>query len=152
MVVKEFNRIFDRDHVFFTLAVDLVQHGRERGRFPGARWSRDQDKSARLITKPLYYGGQAQGLKSLDVPWNGTEHGADRPALIEAISAEASEVLQAEGKVQFQVFLEAVLLRIGQHAIGQRLGICGSQRWHVQRPELPVHAHPGSAISGDMEV
>ena len=33
MVVQKFNGIFNRDHVLFALAVDLVKHGSQGGRF-----------------------------------------------------------------------------------------------------------------------
>src|SRR5262249_55113109 len=56
------------------------------------------------------------------------------------------------GKVQLQVFLKAVFLRVGQHAVRQRFGVGSGQRRHVQRTQLPVYAHTRRAIRGDVQV
>src|SRR5256884_629139 len=120
VVVQKLDGVLDGDHVFFALAVDFVQHGGERSRFTGARWPGDQDQSTRLIAKALHHRGQPKRIESLDVPRNGAEHGADGAALIEAVSAKTRQALQAKRKVQLQVFFEAVLLRVGQHAVGDR--------------------------------
>ena len=45
MVVKEFDRVFDRDHVLFAFGVDLVEHGGERRGFTGSRWTGDQHQA-----------------------------------------------------------------------------------------------------------
>ena len=95
---------------------------------------------------------QAQRVETLDLPWNGPEHRAHRAALIEHVAAEARQVLQAERKVQLQIFFEAVLLRVGQHAVRQRLGVRCRQRRHVQRPQLAVHAHARRAVGRDVQV
>ncbi len=94
-----------------------------------------------LSHMPLTTSGQAQRVETFDLPRNGTEHRADRSALIEDVAAEAGQILQAEREVQLQVFFEAVLLRVGEHAVGQRLGVRGRQRRHVQRTQLSVHAN-----------
>ena len=130
----------------------MIDHGGERGRFTGARWPGDQDQSTRLIAKALHHRGQPKRIESLDVPRNGAEHGADGAALIEAVSAKTRQALQAKRKVQLQVFFEAVLLRVGQHAVGQGLGIRGGERRHVQRTKFSMHANPRGAIGSDMEV
>jgi len=49
VIVKKLDGVLDGDHVLFTFAVDLIEHGRERGGLPGTGWSGDQDESARLI-------------------------------------------------------------------------------------------------------
>jgi len=53
---------------------------------------------------------------------------SDSAALLEQIAAETSQVLQAERKIEFEIFLEAVLLGIGEHAVGQRLRISRRQK------------------------
>src|SRR5437667_268029 len=104
------------------------------------------------VAKALHHRGQPKRIESLDVPRNGAEHGADGAALIEAVSAKTRQALQAKRKVQLQVFFEAVLLRVGQHAVGQGLGIRGGERRHVQRTKFSMHANPRGAIGSDMEV
>jgi len=53
VIVKKLDGVLDRDHVFFTFAVDLVEHGRERGGLAGARGSGHEDESAGLVAQSL---------------------------------------------------------------------------------------------------
>src|SRR5262249_7332439 len=85
-------------------------------------------------------------------PGNGPEHCSDGAALIEDVAAEAGEVLQTEGKVELQVFLEAMLLRIGEHAVSERFCVRSRQRGHVQRPQTSVDADARCAIGRDVQV
>src|SRR5882762_272681 len=152
VIVKKFDGVLDGDLVLFTFAVDLVEHGRQRGGLPGARWSGHEDESARLVAQSLHDQRQTESVEAFDFPRNRTEDGADRSPLIENVAAEAGQVFQTEGEVQLQVFFEAVFLRIRQNAISKRLGIRRSERWHVKRPEPPVHPHARRAICSDVEV
>src|SRR5215467_5150172 len=113
VVVQEFDGVLDGNHVLVALAVDLVEHGGKRGGLAGPGWSGDQDEPAGLVTKSLHDQREAEGVKSFDVPGNGAEYGAHSAALVEAVTAEARQVLQAEGKVQLQVLFKAVLLCVG---------------------------------------
>src|SRR5215472_2671401 len=112
VVVQELDGVLDGDHMLVALAVDLVEHGGERGGLTGAGWPGDEDEPAGLVAKPLHDSRKAESVKSLDVPRNRTEHGANCAALVEAVAAEACQVLQPEGKVQLQVLFKAMFLRI----------------------------------------
>ena len=105
-----------------------------------------------LSQSPLTTVGKPKRVEALDLPGNGTKNGADGAALIEHVAAKARQVLKSEGKVQLQVFLEAVLLRVGQHAVGQRLRVGGRQGRHIQGPQVSVNADARRAIRGDVEV
>ena len=72
--------------------------------------------------------------------------------MIEDIGSEASEALQTEGEVQFETFFEAVLLRIGHHAVGQLLGFSGRQLGQIERHQVSVHADLWRRVGGDVEV
>src|SRR5262249_48806844 len=45
-----------------------------------------------------------------------------------------------------------MLLRVGQHAVGELLGLDGRERGQVERPELAVDADLGRRVGGDVEV
>src|SRR5882724_4349435 len=152
VIVKKLDGILDGDHVLFTFAVDLVKHGSERGGLTGTRRSGHKDESSWLVAQPFHHQRQSKGVETLNFPRNRTEDGADSTALIENVAAETSQVFQAERKVQFQVFLEAVLLRIRQNAISERLGVRCRQRGHIQRPEPAVHTDTWRAVRRDVEV
>src|SRR5208283_2499249 len=98
VVVEELDRIFDRDHVLFTLGVDLVEHGRQSGGFAGAGRSGNENQAARLVAHVLDDGGQTQCIEALNLPRNGTEHGAHCSPLIENIAAKSSQVLKPKEK------------------------------------------------------
>src|SRR5512146_2268634 len=57
------------------------------------------------------------------------------------VGAEARQALHAEGKIEFEVFLEAVLLRVGHDAVSELLGIGGAELRQVERLQAAVHAH-----------
>src|SRR5713226_7587598 len=117
VIVKKLDGVLDGDHVLFTFAVNLIEHGGERGGLTRARWSGHQDESAGLVAQALHNLGQSESVEALDFPGNRTENGAAGAALIENVAAEARQVFQTEGEVQLQVLFEAVFLRIRQNAI-----------------------------------
>ena len=138
--------------MLFALGVDLVEHGGERGGFAGTRRAGDQHQAARLIAQAFNDSGKPKCVKSLDFPGNGTEHRSNGAALIEHVAAEARQVLQTERKVEFQILFEAMLLRVGQHAVCKRFGVSRRERRHVQRAQPAVNAHARRAVGGDVQV
>src|SRR5258708_21894122 len=152
VIVKELDGVLDSDHVFFTFAIYLVQHGGERGGFAGTRWSGYEDQPARLVAQAFHYERQSQSVKAFDFPRNGTEYGADGSPLIENVAAEARQILQTEGEVQLQVLFETVFLRIRQNAISKRLGVRCRQGRHVEGPQAAMNADAWRAVRGDMKV
>ncbi len=140
--VEELDRVFDGDDVLVALAVDLVEHGGERRRFAGAGRAGDEDEAARAVAERRDDGRQAQRFEGLDLVRDGAEDGADRAALVEEVGAEAREAAHAEGEVEFELLLEAVLLRVGEHAVGERLGVGGGERADaVEGAQVAVNAH-----------
>src|SRR5205085_12183012 len=51
VIVKELDRVFDRQDVFVTFLVDLVDDRGERCRLAGPGWPSDQYQSSRFLTK-----------------------------------------------------------------------------------------------------
>jgi len=51
VVVQEFNRVFDSDHVLFALGVNLVEHRRKRCGLARPGRSGDEHQPARLIAQ-----------------------------------------------------------------------------------------------------
>ena len=112
-----------------------------------------QHQAARLVAQTRdTIGGQSQGVETLDFPGNRTEDRGDRAALMEDVAAEARQALQAEREVELEVFFQAVLLHVGEHAVRQRLGVRRGERRHVQRTQLAVHAHARRAVGGKVQV
>ena len=62
--VDEFDRVLDGDDVLVAVAVDLVDHGRQRGGFAGSGRAGDQDQAARLVAHPGDHRRKVQLLKA----------------------------------------------------------------------------------------
>ena len=78
---------------------------------------------------------------------------ADRAALGEDVAAEAgADRLDAEREVELERFLEALLLRVGQHAVDQLLGFGRRQLGRRQALQLAVDADLRRRAGGDVEV
>ena len=150
--VQVLDRVLDRDHVLVALVVDLVEHRRERRRLAGAGGPGHQHQAARLVADGGDHRGQAQLLEVADLVGDRAVDGGHRAALHEDVGAEARQALDAEAEVELEVLLEAVLLRVGQHAVGELLGLDRGQRRQVQRPQLAVDADLGRRVGGDVEV
>ena len=84
--------------------------------------------------------GQPELAERLDLFGNDPEDRRDRAALIEDVAAEPRHAPDAEREVELEGLLEPLLLRVGQHAVGQRLGIGGAEHRQVEDLQLPVHA------------
>jgi len=78
------------------------------------RRARHEDEAAGLVAERLDDGGNAQLAEAEDFVGDLPEDGRDGAALQEDVTSEAREALDAEGEVQLEVFLEAVLLDIGE--------------------------------------
>ncbi len=119
VAVDELDRIFDRDDVSLALAVDLVDHGRERGGLARTGGAGDQDQTARLFGHAGDDRRQSEVLEGADAEWNLANGHRDAAALLEAVSAEPGQVLNAEREIELVLHLEPLLLVFGQHRVGQ---------------------------------
>ena len=152
VLMEELHRIFNRDDVLVPLAIDLVDHRRERRRFAGAGRAGDEHESARLIADLLDHLRQPELLESEDLVGDLPVDGGRRAALIEDVRAEARETLDAERNVELEVFLETMLLRVGEHRVRELLRLRRRQRRHIERRQLAVDADLRWRVRGDVKV
>ena len=122
VLVHELDGVFDGDDVLVALAVDLVDHRRQRSGFAGTGRTGHQDQPARFLAKLGDHRRQSQLRERFDFEWDHAEDSRSGATLVKKIAAEARQAFQSERKVEFQIFFKAVLLGIGQHAIGELLG------------------------------
>jgi hypothetical protein len=120
VAVHELDRVLDRDDVAAALAVDLVEHRRERGALARPRGPGDEHEPARLLGHLRHHRRQPELAERLDherhLP-HGQRHAA---ALLERVAAEAGELRDAEREVELVLLLEALLLRVGERRVGER--------------------------------
>jgi len=151
--VEELDGVLDGDDVLVPLAVDLVEHGGQRRRLAGPRGACDEDEAAGAVAEVRDDGREAEVVEGLDLVGDGAEDRADGPALVEEVGAEAREPPHAEGEVQLQVLLEAVLLRVGEHAVGERLGVGRRERAELfERAQVAVNPHLRRRVRRQVEV
>ena len=150
--VEELDRVLDRDDVPRLLAVDLVDHRRERRGLARARRARHEDEAARLVAERLDDVRDAELAEAEDLVGDLAEDGRDGAALQEAVAAEAREALDAEGEVELELFLEAVLLDVREDRVGELLRLGDGQRRVVERDQIPVHPDHRGRVRRDVEV
>ena len=141
VLVHELDRVLDGEDVIVALAVDLVDHRRQRRRLARSGRAGHQHQAARPLGQLRQHRRQAQILEASDLLGNQPVDGADGAALVEHVAAEARQPLDAEREVELERLLEALLLRVGQHAVGQLLGVGGRQVGPVEALQVAVHAH-----------
>src|SRR5206468_6426415 len=105
------------DDVTLDALVDAVDHRRERRRLARARGSGEQNQSGRAIREIGNHLRELEIVEALDVERNLPDDHRDAAALLEAVAAEAREILDAERKIQLVLHLEALLLVFREHRV-----------------------------------
>ena len=123
VLVQVLDRIFDGEDVRVPLGVDLVDHRGQRRRLAAAGRAGDEHETARAFGELGDDAWQRELLEAADLLGNLPVDRADRPLLVEEVAAEPGDAADAEREVELERLLEALLLRVGQHAVGQRLGV-----------------------------
>src|SRR5579872_653952 len=108
VLMQELDGILDRDDVLVPLAIDLVDHRRERRRFAGAGRPRHQDEASRTIADLFDDRRQSELFESKDLVGDLTVDGGCCAALIEDVRAESRETLDAERNVELEIFFKAM--------------------------------------------
>jgi hypothetical protein len=152
VLVHELDRILDREDVLTALAVDLVEHRRQRRGLAAAGRPGDEHETARPVGERGEHCWQVELLEAADLLRNQPVDRRDRPALVEHVAAEARQPLDAEREVELHVLFEALLLRVGEHAVGQLLRVGRRERGSGHRAEVPVDADLGCRIGRDVQV
>ena len=141
VAVHELDRVLDREDVIGAVAVDLVDHRRERRRLTGAGRARDEDEAARLHRQLGERARQVQLLERLQLLRDDAEGGAERLALEVDVDAEAGEAGNRMRGVDLPLDLELLLLLRREDAVEQLLGVLGGQHGSaVEALELTADA------------
>ena len=153
VLVDELDWIFDGEDMPLPLAIDLVDHRREGGGLPRARRAGDEHEAARLLRELGDDGGETQVGERLDVERNLAQHDGDAAALLEAVAAEAREVLDAEREVELVLHLETLLLVLREHRVGELQRVLGlHHHFGARGRDVAVDAHNRAGAGGDVQV
>src|SRR2546426_6647613 len=120
MAVDELDRVLHRDDVALHLLVDLVDHRRERGALPRAGRPGHEHEPARPVGELRHDRRQSELLERPDVEGDLPDDQRYAAALLEAVAAEPRQVLDPEGEIKLVLRLEALLLVLGEHRVGDR--------------------------------
>src|SRR2546426_532468 len=118
-----------REDVSLQLLVDLVDHRGERSALPGAGGPRDEHQAARPLGQLRHDLGETQVVERADVERNLPDDERHAATLLEAVAAEPRQVLDPEREVELVLGLEALLLALGQHRVGERQRVLGRQHF-----------------------
>ena len=153
MLVDELDRIFYRDDMAFSLAVDLVDHRGESGRFSGAGWPGDENQSAGLLRHLGDRTRKSELIEGFDRERNLPDDHRHAAALLEHVAAEASETLNSEREIELVFQLEALLLHFGEHRIRQLQRVLRGQLTFRGRVcYVTIDAQLGALTGHDMQV
>ena len=147
------DRILDGQDVLVALGIDLVEHRGERRRLAAAGRTGDQHQAARPVREVGEHRGQAELAEGADLLGDEPVDRADRAALGEDVAAEAgADRLDAEREVELHRLLEALLLRVGQHAVDQLFGFGRRQLGLLKALQAAVHADLRRGARRDVQV
>ena len=150
--VKKLDGILDRDDVLVALAVDLVDHRGERRRLARPRGAGHENQAARLVRDLLDDGRQAELTEAENLVGDLAVNSGGCAALVEHVRAEAGKALDSERKIELEILLEAVLLRIGEHRVGELFCFGRRQRRQIERRELAIDPDLRRRIRRDVKI
>ena len=150
--VHELDRVLDREDVVRLLAVDLVDHRRERRRLAGAGRPGDEDEAARPHRELAQRRRQPELLERPKLLRNVPERGRERIALEVDVHAKAREAGNAVREVELPVHLELLLLLGGEDAIEEAARVVGHDLVAVERRQIAVHAHARRRTGNEVQI
>ena len=147
-LVDKFNRVFHRQDVALLVAVEVIHHGRQGGRFARASRAGDQHQAARLegqIGKNL---GGIQVFQRQDFAGNGSKYRPRAPVLVEGIHTKTGQPGDLKGEVHLQVFLVGLALTVIHDVVHHAVHHFVVQRLDIDAPHIAMHADHGGQASG----
>jgi hypothetical protein len=141
VLVQVFDRVLDRQDVSdLPWLIPIDHRGQRRGLAAAGRTSHEH-QTARPISQFREDWRQTEFLERPDLFRNQAVDRTHGALLIEDVAAEASDAAKPECHVELPRLLELLLLRVGQHAVRQRLQNVRRQLRQFQPAQVPVHAH-----------
>src|SRR6185369_5667565 len=124
-----------------------------RRRLARARRTGDEHEAARPLRHLADHVGETEFLERLDRERDLSNDHRDAAALLEAVAAEAGEVLDAEGEIQLVVHLEPLLLVLGEDGVGELQGVLGRHHHlEIRVGDLAVDSQLRALAGRDVQV
>ena len=152
VVVQIFDWILDRNDMLVPVHVDAVDDRGQRGRLARTRGPRDQYESPGSFGQFGHNRRQAQLLEAQDLEGNRSKGRRYVSPLHEDVSPKAGKILDPEGKIEFALLLEFMLLGIRQHRVAELLRIVRIQRRNLERMQFAIDPQLGGSPRRDVHI
>ena len=156
--MDELDRVFQRDDVISLRAVDLVEHGGERGRLTRAGGTRDEDEAGFLLGDGVEDFRQAQTVQGRDDRVELAHDHRETALLAKDVHAETrlrAELVAAVATAGFEQMLDEAAV-VAHDVEGDVLGLVGRERvdGRIDRDgfELTEGLHLKRAAHGEIQV
>ena len=151
--MHELDRVFDREDVQRTRAVDEIDERGERGALAAARDAGHEHEAARLVGQLDDRAGEPEGGQCRHGRRNETHRHADGAALTEHAGAAASDAGGLPGDVDFEMGLQPLLMDRGQQALRKRLEVGGAEHLDLSPAlEDAVNTHEGHVPRAKVDI
>ena len=105
-----------------------------------------------LLIRSRQIGRQSQLLEGVDLVGNLPDGHGRNAALLEHVGPETADALDAEGKIEFLVVLEALLLFLVEDTVGQTPGLVPVQDGELGGHDLAVDPELGRQPCREVEI
>jgi len=150
--MHEFDGVLDGENMALFAAVDVVDHGGERGGLPRSGLARDQYQAAVDLAQVHDRFGQLEFGGGARLGWNGAKHRTHAVQLAHHIDAKAGDAGDAVRKVRSILGLEAFDRQLRHDLVQRGLDHLGCERLGAQRFQLAVLANPGRVACEKVKV
>ncbi|MNY23757.1 hypothetical protein D3C86_1574350 [compost metagenome] len=151
-LVDEFDRVLDGEDVVVLVAVDVVDHRRQRGRLARAGGAGDQHQAARHVGNLLEHLAHAEVFHAQHARGNGPEHRAGTAVLVERVDPEARHAGHLEGEVGLEELLEVLALLVVHDVVDQRMHLLVLHRRQVDAAHVAIDADHRRQTGGEVQV
>ncbi len=150
--VDEFDRVFHGKNVVVLVAVDVVEHRRQGGRFAGTGWPGDQHQTTGHIGNLAEDLAHAEVFHAQHFRRNGPEHRAGTTVLVEGVNPETRDARHLEGEVGLEKFLEILALLVVHDVVDQRMHLLVVHGRQVDAPHVAIDADHRRQAGGKVQI
>ena len=146
------DRIFNRDDMPPTLRVDLIDHGRQRGRFAMSCGSGDQDKTLNLFREPHNRFRHTQFLQTAYAFRDDTESYSVPPQSGKHIDSKIGDIRYSVTEIQLPLFLEPFGLIFIQNLAYDIFEVFFGKDFTFNPLKLTIDSYDGRITFGQMNI
>ena len=150
--VDELDRILQRDDVQPTGAVQVIDHGGQRGGLPRAGRPCDEDQPLVMAGQALHHRRKAEVVQTGNLGGDHAEGGADASQLAEQVDPESPHAVARVGEVQVISGREGGPLGLRQDLVHQDLELVFRQVPVLDGHQRAVHPQHGGDAHGEMDI